>query len=218
MPPAETFARVKRSLSSGSPSFRLISAAGPDSLTAPCTPAIVHLATVEALTAERCPHDTSSSVGRHTCLLAGLVSGAGDCRKKPIQRTARGFQMRVPGPSLTSPVSPVAARKFGTRCGISAESLSALLSFPALAICPYGSPLISAKLQGALSQIASNPPVPGLPRLSTVCHDERPPNWWRAFRVITAKTRGWSSSPQRCMALACWNGLFPSSLQQLFRG
>lgn len=71
-------------------------------LTAFCTPAIVNLATVEALTAERCPHDTSSSVGRHSCLLAGLVSGAGDCRKKPIQRTARGFQMRWKPPILFS--------------------------------------------------------------------------------------------------------------------
>ena len=69
-------------------------------LTSPRPSSIVGFATVVAHTAQRCPDDTSSSVGRHSCLLAGLVSGAGDCRKKPIQRTARGFQMQFRTPLL----------------------------------------------------------------------------------------------------------------------
>ncbi len=157
------------------------------SLTALCTPAMVNLATVEALTAERCPHDTSSSVGRHSCLLAGLVSGAGDCRKKPIQRTARGFQMRVPAPSLTWLGCPVAAWKLRTECGISTEPPAALWLSPVFATCPCACPPISAKLRGAPGLIAPAPTVPGLPIVSTVCHAENSPTWWRAFRVITAK-------------------------------
>ena len=77
-------------------------------LTARRRSSIVGFATVVAHTAQRCPHDTSSGVGRHSCLLAGLVSGAGDCRKKPIQRTARGFQMRFPTPLLRPACSPAA--------------------------------------------------------------------------------------------------------------
>ncbi len=170
------------------PRIRIAPVGRNDSLTAPCTPAMVNLATVEALTAERCPHDTSSGVGRHSCLLAGLVSGAGDCRKKPIQRTARGFQMRVPAPSLTSPGCPVAAWKFRTECGIATEPPSALWLSPVFATCPCAFRPILAKLHWVPGPLASTPPVGGTPRLVTVCHVERLPNWWRAFRVIVART------------------------------
>ena len=187
-------------------------------LTSISTVAIVILATVEALTAQRCPHDTSSSVGRQSCLLAGLVSGAGDCRKKPIQRTARGFQMPVPAPSLTSPVCPVAPWKSRAECCISTEPPSTLWSFSAFALCPCDSPRISAKLHGAPSPDASTPAVPGPLRPSAVRHVERPPSCWRAFRVLMAKPGGRPSDLPRRIPPSHWHGLFLPPVQQLCHG